>query len=146
MKKQWTALFAAFVLALSLAAQADTKLKVGDVAPPLKMAKWVKGTPITSFTKGNVYVVDFWATWCGPCKGSIPTLTKLAKKYAANKVAFIGVDIWENAVKGSKSELETRVKDFVTEMGDQMDYNVAIDTDLVQFHASYCGMGSSRSH
>lgn len=105
-------------------------LKIGDKAPPMKVAKWLKGTPVNSFEPGKVYVVDFWATWCGPCKESIPNLTKLAKKYADNKVTFIGVDIWENSVKGSKSELAARVADFVTEMGDQMSYNVAIDTDL----------------
>ncbi len=128
MKKQWVALFAVFALALSLAAQANTKLKEGDSAPPLKVAKWVKGTPITSFTKGNLYVVEFWATWCGPCKESIPHLTKLAKKYA-DKVTFIGVDVWEEDGKSSKSELAARVTDFVTAMGDQMSYNVATDTD-----------------
>jgi thiol-disulfide isomerase/thioredoxin len=61
--------------------------------PPLKVAKWIKGKPVQRFEPGKVYVVEFWATWCGPCRRSIPHLTELAKKFKG-KVTFIGVSIW----------------------------------------------------
>src|SRR6476661_7319275 len=87
--------FAALALtAISLAQTTEqTALVVGDPAPKITVSKWVKGTPVANFEKGKLYVVEFWATWCGPCKVSIPHLTELAKQY--KNVKFIGVSIWE---------------------------------------------------
>ncbi len=90
--------------------------KLGDVAYPLTGLTWVKGSPVT-IAPGKVYVVEFWATWCPPCRKSIPHLTELAKKYA-DRVVFVGV---------SDEDVAT-VKPFVANQGDQMDYNVAVDT------------------
>ena len=53
--------------------ESTAALKVGDNAPAITIADWVKGEPITGLEKGRVYVVEFWATWCGPCRVSIPT-------------------------------------------------------------------------
>ena len=56
------AALAALILGVSTAALAQ-ELKIGSPAPPLKIAKWIKGTPITGFQKGKVYVLEFWASW-----------------------------------------------------------------------------------
>jgi len=96
-------------------------LNIGDKAPDLNVTTWVKGTP-QKLGDGKITVVEFWATWCGPCKMSIPHLTELAHKYK-DKVSFVGVSIWE-----SKPEDYTKaVPDFVKEYGDKMDYNVATE-------------------
>jgi len=101
------------------AVKAETKtLSVGDKAPGIRVAKFVKGSPVTSFEKGKVYVVEFWATWCGPCKTSIPHLTELQKKHK-DSVTMIGVSVWEQD--------QAAVQPFVDKMGDKMDYRVAID-------------------
>ena len=101
------------------AAKVEAKtLSVGDKSPALRVAKFVKGTPVTNFEKGKVYVVEFWATWCGPCKTSIPHLTALQKKHK-DAVTFIGVSVWERD--------QAAVQPFVDMMGDKMDYRVAID-------------------
>ena len=68
--------------------------------------------------KGKIYVVEFWATWCGPCRATIPHLTKLQKQYKKD-VTFIGVAILE--------EDQDEVGKFVEKMGDEMDYRVALD-------------------
>ena len=98
-------------------------LGIGSPAPALKVAKWVKGTPIPRFEKGKLYVVEFWATWCGPCKTSIPHLTEMAKKYKG-KVSFTGVSVFEHDPKYGP-----KVAAFVKEMGPKMGYNVAMDDD-----------------
>lgn len=95
-----------------------TALTVGKPAPALKVAGWLKGDAVSEFKAGQVYVVEGWATWCGPCKVSIPHLTELQHKYG-DKVTFIGVSVWEQDWDG--------VPKFVKEMGEQMDYRVAFD-------------------
>jgi len=101
-------------------------LRVGLPAPELKVAKWFKGTSVEKLEAGKIYVVEFWATWCGPCRRTIPHLTELAHKHAG-KVTFIGVDIWERPQEQTNEAIFALVEPFVKEMGDQMDYNVAAD-------------------
>ena len=106
-------------------------LTIGDPAPSIKTATWLKGGKLDKFKKGQIYVVEFWATWCGPCKENIPHLTELAKKYK-DKVSIIGVSIWENLESDDPNPLK-KVKDFVNSQGDQMNYFVAADdaTDTI---------------
>ncbi len=42
--------------------------------------------------KGRVVVINFWASWCGPCKAEMPALEQVSKEYAGKPVTFIGVD------------------------------------------------------
>jgi thiol-disulfide isomerase/thioredoxin len=112
-------LAAVTVLALTTAAARADELSVGDPAPKLEVKEFVKGDPVKALENGKVYVVEFWATWCGPCRATIPHLTELQKKH--KDVVFIGVSVLEHEQDFRK------VKPFVTEMGDKMDYRVAVD-------------------
>ncbi|MBL7214671.1 MAG: redoxin domain-containing protein [Phycisphaerae bacterium] len=87
-------------------------------APPLKGLEWVKGGPVT-FEPGKVYIVEFWATWCGPCKVSIPHLTEIQKNYKDRGVTVIGIS----------TERPETVKPYVESMGDKMDYTIAVDVE-----------------
>ncbi|MEI8281545.1 MAG: redoxin family protein [Armatimonadota bacterium] len=108
-------------LTVLTALSADQGLNIGDKAPKLPVTKWVKGSAQT-LGNGKVSVVEFWATWCGPCRQSIPHLTELAHKYKG-KVNFVGVSIWEH----QPSDYTTAVPAFVKDFGAKMDYNVATE-------------------
>jgi len=101
----------------------ELSLKVGDKAPALTVANWVKGDAITGFEKGKVYVVEFWATWCGPCKASIPHLTQLQKEYKDKGVTIIGM-----TSKDPNNSLQN-VQDMVKDRGDDMAYTVGWDDE-----------------
>lgn len=97
-------------------------LNVGDPAPALSIAKWVKGEPVEKFQAGKPYVVEFWATWCGPCRAAMPHLTDLQKQYKDKGVTIIGVSIME---ENGLADVEP----FVAKMGDSMKYTVAFDKE-----------------
>src|SRR5690349_5287535 len=122
----WPAILLSLLASLAGAQTNQPALCLGDVPPPIQVASWIKGTPVTSLETGKVYVVEFWATWCVPCKKSIPHLTKLAKKYNG-EVTFLGVSIWERPKEKTVAGINQLVVPFVKSMGDKMDYNVAID-------------------
>ncbi|MBL8746535.1 MAG: redoxin family protein [Phycisphaerae bacterium] len=73
----------------SAAASESTRLTIGEPAPALTIDKWVRGESIPSFEKGKVYVIEFWATWCGPCVRAMPHLTELSKQH--RDVTFVAV-------------------------------------------------------
>jgi thiol-disulfide isomerase/thioredoxin len=119
MKKSFYFTLAALA-AFTLTAAAAT-LSVGDAAPELKVSSWVKDGAVSGLDSNQIYVVEFWATWCGPCRASIPHLTEMAHQFT--NVTFIGVDVWENG-----PDKETTVAKFVEKMDGKMDYHVAMDT------------------
>jgi len=116
----------ASILTLAVLAAFDLNLRaaslgIGDAAPELKTSQWVKGEAVDSLAASQTYVVEFWATWCGPCRMSIPHLTEMAHQFT--NITFIGMDISEQGNNPAAT-----VNKFVKEMGDKMDYHVAMDT------------------
>lgn len=73
-----------------------SELGIGDPAPIIAISKWVKGEPVAAYAPDKVFVVEFWATWCGPCLKSMPHIASLQSEYG-DKVAFIGVTAEDDA-------------------------------------------------
>lgn len=99
-------------------------LEVGNPAPPLSIAHWF-GEPVDSLEAGQVYVVEFWATWCGPCRAGMPHISELQEHYG-NDVVFIGVTrepegTVANFLSANQSEEKT--------WKDVIKYRLAIDSD-----------------
>jgi len=102
-------------------------LSIGDHAPAISVDHWVKGEAIDGFEDGQVYVMEFWATGCGPCVSSMPHLSGLQDEYG-NSVKIIGVS--------SEKELDT-VTSFLAKTNsrdnklndERMRYTVAVDPD-----------------
>jgi thiol-disulfide isomerase/thioredoxin len=80
---------AAFLL-LCACVNAEDRLALGSKAPPIDIEHWLNKDPVDRWEPGKVYVVEFWATWCGPCVASMPRLAELQEKYGKNLVV-IGV-------------------------------------------------------
>ncbi|MBZ5589270.1 MAG: TlpA family protein disulfide reductase [Acidobacteriia bacterium] len=115
------------LLALSglLAASGNAQIAaplVGEPAPPLVIGTWLKGSPITHWSRGKVYVIDIWAPWCGPCLGGMQHLTDLQRTNAARGLVVIGM----TGPDRYGSTLE-KAKNVVAERGQAIGYRIAWD-------------------
>jgi thiol-disulfide isomerase/thioredoxin len=82
------------LLTLGFTAQLRAQLAVGDDFPKLAGVAFEGTVPAT---EGKVLVVDFWASWCAPCKASFPALAKIHSDYAGRGVTVLGVSVDESA-------------------------------------------------
>ena len=93
-------------------------LGVGSVAPALEGVTWVQGDEIKSLNEtGKLYIVECWATWCGPCVAIIPHMNELHKKYSDKGLVIVGMNVWEEGIE--------KAQEFVKKQGDGMSYHVA---------------------
>ena len=79
--------------ALAGAVSTTDAANIGSKAPKLQIEHWVKGKPVdlAMADEKKIHILEFWATWCGPCRDSIPHLTKLQEKYKGKGVTVIGI-------------------------------------------------------
>ena len=94
----------------------------GKNAPEIMVREWITANPPDlNSLRGKVYVVEFWATWCAPCRENVPHLIKLTEKFRESGLLFITL----NADKGADT-----VRRFVRKKG--INYHVAIDNDSAE--------------
>ncbi len=77
-------------LGLALAAVTRAEVKIGAAFPKLESAGLSGNLPDTV---GKIVIVDFWASWCAPCKESFPFYGKLQQEYAARGVVIVAVSV-----------------------------------------------------
>ena len=122
----------------------NVDFKVGDKAPLITDLEWLKGEPVPKFKKGKIYVIDLWATWCGPCVRTMPHLTELAEKYRDDDVVVIAINVNEEAALDAgdpdidPDEVTARVKEFIEDNEDIMGFHVAMEDPVAKsFHQSW---------
>src|SRR5688572_29480927 len=121
-KTSWmlSALALALMLSLAMNAQAaDTSSLEGKPAPDIKLPTVDDKEVSLSSEKGNVVLVDYWATWCPPCREGLPHVNEIAqnKDYAAKGLKVWAINSKENAAK---------VKPFLKKMN--LNMTVPMDT------------------
>jgi thiol-disulfide isomerase/thioredoxin len=81
---------------LQRAADARGLLPVGTQAPDWKLSSADGGEVALADLKGKVVLIDFWATWCGPCRKAMPGIQSIREKYAPDEVAVLGISTGES--------------------------------------------------
>jgi cytochrome c biogenesis protein CcmG/thiol:disulfide interchange protein DsbE len=112
----------------------------GKPAPPFALEDLSGKKVSLAGYKGKALLINFWATWCAPCKIETPWLIELRDQYAAQGFEIIGVSA-DDIDRGDPQKLDSEKKDiakFVQQM--HMDYPVLIDGDSLS--QSYGGLDS----
>lgn len=102
----------------------------GKPAPKLTVKDWIGDAQDLSKLKGKVVVVDFWATWCPPCRASLPHNVEMGNKYKEKGLVLIGV---HDSARGSE-----KMPSMAKEKG--LNYPLAVDKDGVStkaYHVSF---------
>lgn len=100
-------------------------IQIGDPAPPIEIQTWLKGEPIRSFDADKIYVIEFNATWCAPCRKAAPHMSRLYDEYR-DVVHFASIFATEMPFHMEDGSYTARIKYLVDSMGDRMRYPVAV--------------------
>lgn len=138
----FAAVFAALTVAATVGASpqyAKKKLEPGDKAPPIdSVTDWIQGEK-PDLNEGIV-VVEFWATWCAPCKRAIPHLNKMSKAWSRAGLKVVGIAA-DEGLPNFEDNIK-QVKSFLKSKGDGMSYTVAVDNlgDVKRRYMEAAGM------
>ena len=125
--------FAGLMALFTSIARSAAALELGDTAPPVKLAEWIKGGPV-SFEQGrgsNIFVLDFWDIDVNQCRYTIPYLSNLQKKYREQGIVIVGIT----------SGPSDKAKKFLGSLGSPVEYPMATDAKRQTSDAYLKGVG-----
>ena len=97
-------------------------LPVGEAAPDWTLQDAQGNSVSLADLKGQIVLMDFWATWCAPCKIAMPGVQKIHEKYADNGVTVLGIQTWDQG-KENEAIAYMKVEGFT--------YNLLLNGDAV---------------
>ncbi|MCP3374417.1 UbiA family prenyltransferase [Bradyrhizobium cajani] len=100
-------------------------LRTESPAPPIKVETWLRGQPLTSFQPGKVYIVHFWAPWCGSCMATMSHLVQLQERYEDSGLQVVGVAALERP--RTADEDRTELDAWLTKNFPNLNYRIALD-------------------
>jgi len=92
-RAQWAAAAMAGLLALSLVAGWASAAAIGEAAPPFSLATAHGETIALPNLRGQVVYVDFWASWCGPCRRSFPWMNEMQQRYGDRGLTIVAINV-----------------------------------------------------
>jgi thiol-disulfide isomerase/thioredoxin len=109
-----------------------------NTPPEISAAEWMDRTPVKlSDLRGQVVLLDFWATWCGPCRATLPRFEKFYEQYKDKGLVVIGLTNFEGQVEGkqlTRAQELNYLRDFKKRFG--LTYGFAI-SDTGQNDVNY---------
>ena len=98
-------LFVLLALAAVTAGRAEAPPAVGGAAPPLVVPQLDGRLFDLAAQRGQVVIVNFWATWCSPCRAEMPRLDAFYRRYHARGLQLLGVSVDERSDLGTVQSL-----------------------------------------
>ena len=102
------------------------RLQINDVAPPLSVTSWLSDRKIEKFEGNKVYVVEFWAPWCAPCRAEMEALTRGSRKVIAADVSMVFFTTTAFGIATNSNE-KSAVTEFVNRHGSSSDVAFAFE-------------------
>ncbi len=122
---------AAPALSMQAASNGPADLKT---LPPINLQDFDGKTVPAEKFKGKIVVLDFWATWCGPCLAEIPALNRLQEKYGEKGLKVVGVTMDSGEPKEVKPFVSRNKMKYTVLMGDD---DQAYDFNVIAFPTTY---------
>ena len=115
---------------------------VEPVAPPeIEVAEWIEQQPVRlADLRGKVVLLDFWATWCGPCRETIPRINALSRKYKDRGLVVLGLTEFEGNVEGrdvTRAEELDYLRQFKRKQSISYGFGIANDTKTRHTYGIY---------
>jgi peroxiredoxin len=101
------------------AAQQPLRLWYGGITPPLRLVDTTGRTHRLSEYRGKVVLINFWATWCAPCREEMPSIERLRRAMKAKRFAVLAVNL---------AEPQARVRQFLQRV--PLGFPLLLDPDM----------------